>query len=68
VAEPEFKVHDAVEKTVGDYYFAGRVVVVFRKLGRDLTPDPDGPWRYVVQNPDGVLMIYNADQLKAQTP
>ena len=68
MAEPEFKVHDAVEKTVGDYYFAGRVVVVFRKFGRDLKPDPDGAWRYVVQNPDGILMIYNAEQLKMKAP
>ena len=63
MTEPEFKVLDAVEKTVGDYYFAGRVVTAFRKLSDDLEPDPEGPWRYVVQNRDGVLMIYNADQL-----
>jgi hypothetical protein len=64
MTEPEFKMLDPVEKTVGDYYFVGRVVIVFRKLGRDLTPDPDGPWRYVVQNQDGILMILNADQLR----
>ena len=62
-AEPEFKTDDLVEKTVGDYYFLGRVVTVFRKLDGDLKPDPDGPWRYVVQNADGILMIYNAEQL-----
>jgi hypothetical protein len=64
MAEPEFKMLDLVEKTVGDYFFVGRVVIAFRKFARDLTPDPDGPWRYVVQNQDGILMILNADQLK----
>lgn len=67
MTEPEFKVLDLVEKTVGDYYFVGRVVDAFRKLGHDLMPDPDGPWRYVVQNRDGVLMIYNAEQISART-
>jgi hypothetical protein len=64
MTEPEFKALDPVEKTVGDYSFVGRVVIVFRKLGRDLTTDPDGPWRYVVQNQDGILMILNAEQLR----
>jgi hypothetical protein len=65
MTEPKFQTHDWVEKIVGDYDFVGRVVTVFRKLGRDLNPDPDGAWRYVVQNRDGILMILNVEQLTA---
>ncbi len=63
MTEPKFQTLDLVEKSVGDYDFAGRVVTIFRKLGRDLQPDPNGPWRYVVQNKDGIVMILNDDQL-----
>lgn len=52
----EFKEGDWVVKLSGDYYFRGEVVAVFQKLN-------DGPWRYVVQNEDGVLHIFSDKQL-----
>jgi hypothetical protein len=66
MTEPKFQPLDLVEKIVGDYDFVGRIVTIFRKLGRNLEPDPDGAWRYVVQNRDGIVMILNDDQIARQ--
>lgn len=49
------KVGDEVEKTSGDYYFTGIIVAKFNKLS--------GKERYVVENKDGVLHIFNVEQL-----
>ena len=51
-----FSVGDKVEKTAGDYRFCGVVVSAFQKRS--------GPWRYVVENDDGMLFVFNATQLK----
>jgi hypothetical protein len=59
---PEFEVGDRVEKLSGDYQFSGRVAASFRKL--DDADQSSGPWRYVVQDSRGVLMIMNAKQLR----
>jgi hypothetical protein len=49
-----FKVNDNVSKRSG-YIFDGSVRAVFQKL--------DGQTRYVVENKDGLLHIFNATQL-----
>jgi len=45
-----------VTKIGGDYKFKGVVVSKFRKLS--------GKMRVVVENPDGILHIFNPNQLK----
>jgi hypothetical protein len=54
--EIEFKVGDLVIKSGGDYTFTGVVVSVFSKLS--------GVTRVVVENPDGIVHIFNAKQLQ----
>lgn len=44
-----------VEKTAGDYTFAGVIVAAFKKHS--------GHWRYVVENDAGILHIFNGRQL-----
>jgi len=51
-----FKVGDEVEKVLGDYYYRGHVVAVFYKL--------NGVTRYVVENSDGMLFIFNEKQIR----
>lgn len=46
---------DLVQKLSGDYRFQGRVVSAFRKLS--------GEVRYVVENADGMLFLFNEGQL-----
>lgn len=46
---------DYVKKEGGDYTFAGMVLTKFTKLS--------GAERYVVENSEGVLHIFNASQL-----
>lgn len=58
-----FSVGDFVEKTTGDYRYAGTVVGVIHKLS--------GEVRYVVEDSRGLLLILNARQLhplKQTTP
>ncbi len=50
-----YKVGDKVRKTSGDYKFSGTVVSVFFKKS--------GAVRYVVENDDGLLFIFNGSQL-----
>jgi hypothetical protein len=54
--ETMFKVGDRVEKGVGDYAFNGEVRAVFEKRS--------GAVRYVVENGDGILHIFSAQQLR----
>lgn len=49
------KVGDYVMKTGGDYTFEGYVLCRFKKLS--------GKVRYVVENADGVVHIFNGGQL-----
>lgn len=49
------KVGDEVEKTTGDYRYRGVVVSLFHKL--------NGVVRVVVENEDGMLFIFNEQQL-----
>lgn len=49
-----------VEKTSGDYRFKGVVVSAFKKLS--------GATRYVVENSDGLLFIFNENSLAPQPP
>lgn len=49
-------VGDKVEKSGGDYFFAGHVVAVFPKLS--------GVLRYVVEDERGLLFIFNERQLE----
>lgn len=49
-----------VVKTGGDYTFDGEIVAVFTKRPRNGKP---GPWRYVVENGDGILHIFSGKQL-----
>jgi len=51
----ELNVGDAVIKHAGDYFFKGIIVAKFYKLS--------GQIRYVVNNADGVLHIFSAQQL-----
>jgi hypothetical protein len=50
----DLKIDDLVCKRSG-YKFNGSVRAVFQKL--------DGQTRYVVENPDGILHIFNRGQL-----
>lgn len=52
-----FYVGDNVIKGGGDYKFKGVVVAAFKKLNHDDT------WRYVVENPEGILHIFSDRQL-----
>lgn len=56
----ELKIGDKVRKVGGDYSFEGVVVSVFEKF----TWGDVKPIRVVVQNPDGVLHIFNPKQLE----
>lgn len=52
-----FAIGELVQKDAGDYRFIGKVVSLFKKL--------DGvSIRYVVENGDGVLHIFNGAQLR----
>lgn len=55
-----FSVGDLVSKTSGDYKFHGVVVAVFQKLDKK-------SWRVVVENSDGVLHIFNMNQLEMES-
>lgn len=57
-----FEEGDYVKKTTGDYTFAGVVVSAFRKYDKELKKQT-GPWRYAVQNTDGLVHIFNGRQL-----
>jgi hypothetical protein len=63
---PAFTRGDYVAKAGGDYEFAGRVVSAWRKFQRDDfdQPEPTGPWRYNVQNREGLVHIFNGSQLR----
>lgn len=52
----ELMVGSKVVKEGGDYRFEGVVVAVFPKLS--------GKTRYVVENKEGILHIFNREQLK----
>lgn len=52
----QFRPGDRVAKRTGDYRYEGTVVAAFHKLG--------GPVRYVVENADGMLFIFNGSQLE----
>jgi hypothetical protein len=56
----DFDVGTFVVKSKGDYIFSGHVVTVFRKRS--------GAVRYVVENADGVLHIFNHSQLYKPGP
>jgi putative ribosome biogenesis GTPase RsgA len=56
----KYVVGDWVEKTDGDYTYRGEVVAVFRKRS--------GLIRYVVENTDGLLFIFNGGQLRPYDP
>lgn len=47
---------DKVKKITGDYRFEGEVVAAFHKR--------NGMVRYVVENDDGMLFIFNESQLE----
>ena len=51
----ELKVGDTVEKTGGDYTYKGDIVGVIHKKS--------GVLRFVVENDDGMLFIFNPTQL-----
>jgi hypothetical protein len=51
-----WEVGDQVIKTGGDYVFSGEVRAVFSKRS--------GQVRVVVENPDGILHIFNPRQLE----
>ena len=53
---PRFSIGDEVIKDTGDYHYKGIVVGVITKLS--------GAMRYVVENTDGMLFIFNGKQLK----
>lgn len=53
----KFSVGQKVAKLGGDYIFYGEVVTAFYKT--------TGLKRYVVENEDGMLFIFNEDQLQA---
>lgn len=53
----KYKINDHVQKIGGDYSFKGVVVAAFTKLS--------GAERYVVENQDGVLFIFNEKNLCA---
>lgn len=54
------KLGDRVQKTTGDYRYNGVIVAKFKKLS--------GVERFVVENHDGMLFIFNENQLEAVKP
>ena len=54
----EFLVGDHVIKPTGDYTFEGVVLAAFQKKS--------GVWRYVVENPEGILHIFSGTQLRSK--
>jgi len=52
---PEFPIGQHVVKPTGDYTFQGTVLAAFQKKS--------GVWRYVVENPEGILHIFSGAQL-----
>lgn len=50
-----FQLNDYVFKSSGDYFFCGRVVALITKTS--------GVQRIVVENPHGLLFIFNPSQL-----
>jgi hypothetical protein len=54
--DPVFRIDDRVVKDGGDYRFEGVVVSTFRKRS--------GRKRYVVENDDGILHIFQGSNLK----
>lgn len=53
-----FQIGDQVKKVTGDYVFQGEIVAIFKKKS--------GSVRVVVENPDGILHIFNPTQLEAR--
>ena len=51
----KFEVGDYVVKNGGDYTYRGTIVAIFKKRS--------GVERLVVENEDGMLFIFNRDQL-----
>lgn len=51
-----FALHQRVSKIGGDYRFEGTIVAVFHKMS--------GKARYVVENNDGLLFIFNHESLR----
>lgn len=51
-----YKIGDKVIKSSGDYTYRGTVVSIFKKLS--------GVVRLVVENEDGMLFIFNENQLE----
>lgn len=56
MSEKFWSVDEHVMKTGGDYHFEGVVVARFAKVS--------GQIRYVVENRDGLLFIFNGNQLE----
>lgn len=54
--QPKYEVGQSFEKTGGDYYFSGVIVSVFAKK--------NGVVRYVGENAQGLLFIFNEDSIK----
>ena len=54
----KYEIGDRVAKLSGDYRYRGVVVSIFRKRS--------GVVRYVVENDDGMLFIFNEGQLQPQ--
>lgn len=54
-----------VEVKNHDYTFKGLIISIFRKYSFKLpeASPPQGPWRCVVQNEDGVCLIQSAKNL-----
>jgi hypothetical protein len=63
--EQQFKPGDWVRKKKG-YKYVGRVAAAYRKFDNELR-EQTGPWRYDVQNRDGMLHIFG-DDLEAYMP
>lgn len=57
-----YSVGDLVERVGGDYTYNGFVVAAFRKA--DKNGKMVGQIRYVVQNGDGMLFIFNEQSLR----
>lgn len=58
MSDSPFKRGEKVRKIGGDYSFTGRVFACEQKL------KPPHPWRVVVESRTGMLMIFNATQVK----
>jgi hypothetical protein len=55
----KFNIGEEVEKITGDYTFEGQVRCAFTKR--------NGAWRYVVENPDGLLHIFSDGNLQSHS-